>query len=260
MKLIEFRRSTIKYAEKEIIKDFSFEIEENKHVSIIGRGASGKTSFLKALTDVSVITDLYLLERMLIRQQKPIREIIAVVLNDMYFLGDKLYNELAFSLRNRGASEEEVEEKVNEILDEFNLREFSDHDISLLSDEQKILARILSFLIYEPKVIAIDDLFIYLTNAVKAKLMKYIKKRKITLLLVTSDIEDTLLTDYIYVFENKKIIEEGEIKNIYNQEKLLNDIGYGLPFIVELSSGLKAYGLTDKIHLNKRKLVSAIWK
>ena len=53
---------------------------------------------------------------------------------------------------------------------------------------------------------------------------------------------------------------EGTKEQVLNEEKILKKLGFNLPFIIELSKGLKLYGLIDKIYFNNEELVSALWK
>ena len=53
---------------------------------------------------------------------------------------------------------------------------------------------------------------------------------------------------------------EGLKEQVLQEEKILKKLGFHLPFIVELSNGLKYYGLVDKIYFKNEELVNALWK
>ena len=259
--LIEFKKSKIILNEKEIIEDFNFVVKENRHVGVIGPAACGKTTILKALACIAYADEMFIEGYNMHRSRKYIFDKVAVVLNSGEFICENVYSELGFALQNLNKDKNYIKEQVENIAEIFGLTKYLDSDISLLSKEQRILVKILSYLIWGPKVIAIDDLFIYLNREIKDKIMNYINDNKITLLLVTSDIEDTMYTDYIYIMYKQRIITEGYKINIYeNCEKLLNKIGYGLPFLPDLSTQLKHYDLLDKIYFSKEELAGDLWK
>ena len=53
---------------------------------------------------------------------------------------------------------------------------------------------------------------------------------------------------------------EGKKEAVLQEEKILKKLGFSLPFIVELSKGLKYYQVVDKIYFNNVELVNDLWK
>lgn len=92
------------------------------------------------------------------------------------------------------------------------------------------------------------------------KLFSYLKKNKIDFINVTNDIELTLYTDYLIIYDKDKIAVEGSTLEVLKNEKIFKRLGLGLPFIIELSILLKDYGLIDEIYLDKESLADKLWK
>ncbi|MBE6156704.1 MAG: hypothetical protein E7161_03050 [Firmicutes bacterium] len=92
------------------------------------------------------------------------------------------------------------------------------------------------------------------------KLFEYLKDNNILFINITNDIELSLYTDYLMVYDDSKILIEGQTLEVLKNEKLLKRIGLNLPFMVELSFLLKDYDLINEIHLNKESLVDELWK
>jgi energy-coupling factor transport system ATP-binding protein len=82
----------------------------------------------------------------------------------------------------------------------------------------------------------------------------------ITLINVTSNMEDLLFTDYTLCLYKKIIAVYGKTMEVIKNEKVLKRIGFNLPFIYDLSIQLKLYGLIKKETVNEEKLVNEIWK
>ena len=109
------------------------------------------------------------------------------------------------------------------------------------------------------KIIFFDTLT-YLPTSFKKQLIAYLKKQNIQIINYTSNIEETLLLEYLIIIYNQSIIMEGLTCDILKEEQILKKLGYNLPFIVELSIGLKYYGLISQIYYDNEGLGDALWK
>ena len=78
--------------------------------------------------------------------------------------------------------------------------------------------------------------------------------------MVTSNVEDTLFTDYTLVLYNKINAIDGKTLEVLKEEKILKRLGLNIPFYLDLSIQLKLYGLINKTYLNKEDLVKHLWK
>lgn len=92
------------------------------------------------------------------------------------------------------------------------------------------------------------------------KLFKFLNDNNILFVNFTNDIELSLYTDYLIIYDQDKILMEGKTLDILKNEKLIKRLGLNLPFIVELSLLLKDYGLVKDIYLDKESLVDKLWK
>ncbi len=244
------------------IKDMNVTIQLNGTITgVVGPTESGKTTLLKklcnrlnnkdvAIDDVNINEyDITFLKNNLV-----------VVLDDNHFNCDYVAEELFFYLNYLGYRIDEATKKIMAIAKYFKLTDILNQQIDLLSINQKMLIKILSFLIINPKIIAIDDLTSYLAEEEQKQLIKYIKDHNITLIAVTTNPEFLLICDDVVVLNNMKAIVCSNIKSILNENSILPYMGLKLPFLVELSQNLILYQLIDKIFTDKRKLVDNLWK
>jgi len=141
---------------------------------------------------------------------------------------------------------------------EFNCEELRNKPI--LTKIDKIKLNILASLDSEEKIIVFMNVLTYLDTSFKNKVITYLKEHKKLIINYTSEIEETLYLDYLIVIHDNKIIMEGEKTQVLSEEKILKKLGFKLPFITELSNGLKYYGLIDKVYYNAEELVSDLWK
>lgn len=124
----------------------------------------------------------------------------------------------------------------------------------------QIKINILSNLSKSNEVFIFMNVLTYLDSSFKDEVINYLKENHKRIINYTSDIEETLLLDYLIIIHNNKVIMEGNTDSVLQEEKIIKKLGFSLPFIVELSLGLKYYGLVDKIYFNKESLVVDLWK
>jgi len=91
------------------------------------------------------------------------------------------------------------------------------------------------------------------------EILALLKLQNISFIYVTSNTEYTLLGDYIYVYDEDKIIVEGKKETVLKEERLLKKLGYGLPFVVDLSTQLIYYDIFDKVYFDMDSLVGDLW-
>ena len=125
-------------------------------------------------------------------------------------------------------------------------------------DEIKI--NILNNITTDKKIVVFLDILTYLEQEFKNKVIEYLKNKNKIIINYTSEIEETLLLEYLIVLSDNKIAMEGLTNDILKEEKILKKLGYGLPFITELSNGLKYYNLIDQDFYTNESLVGELWK
>ena len=225
-----------------VLNKLSFSLREGKSLSIIGPIGSGKTTLLHILNDEYKYTGEVKVDGKL--------EVI---------YGDFILN------RKTVKSELNFYKKLNKddlkVLDEyFNISLLLNKSIDKLSLSDKTLIKILSIAVTKPDYIALDNILNNLVYKTKIILLNYLMEQGITLINVTSNMEDLLFTDYTLCLYKKIIAIYGKTMEVIKNEKVLKRIGFNLPFIYDLSIQLKLYGLIKKETVNEEKLVNEVWK
>lgn len=93
----------------------------------------------------------------------------------------------------------------------------------------------------------------------KMEIFKLLKKQNISYVNVTSNVEDAIYSDYIFVYDGNKLVLEGNRNEVLKEEKTLKRLGYGLPFVVDLSIQLNYYDIFNKVYYDLDELVRALW-
>lgn len=112
---------------------------------------------------------------------------------------------------------------------------------------------------YDKKKIAFCDVLRDYTNKQKDEIFTLLKNKNINFINITSDIEETLYADYLYVFQGSNLIMEGKTIEVLKEEKILKRIGFSLPFTIDLSIQLKLFGIVDTIYSDIDGLVNDLW-
>ena len=142
------------------------------------------------------------------------------------------------------------------VYSDFNLDITDISNVSLYEIQQ--LVNIAYAISLKPVVLILDRVLDKISN--KKQILDYIKQKKITLINITNDIEQSLDSDKIIILNNGKIISNSKPSTILKNEKLLRENNIELPFMVDLSNKLKFYGLLENNILDINEMVETLWK
>lgn len=98
-----------------------------------------------------------------------------------------------------------------------------------------------------------------LSNKEKKEIFDLLDKQNINYVNVTSNIEDALFGDYIIVYDEDMKVLEGNKEVVLKNEKLFKKLGFGVPFVVDLSIQLMYYDILDKVYFDVDNLLEALW-
>ena len=255
MSNIKFCNLHFSYEDKEIFNNINYTLEEGKSLSIIGTSSSGKTTLLKLLAGKLEYKGKLLIDNKLIDDKNK----VSVIFKDTEFLNDTVIDELKSEIIGV-LNSEEIAKRLEEVNTFFNVINLYEKQINELTKEEKVLIKILSIAIGKPKFLALDDLFIDLSIRNKILLLNYFNCNNITLINVTSDLEDVIYTDCLLCLYDSIIAIEGPTLEVLSNEKILKRLGFQLPFYYDISLQLQLYDLISKICLNKEEMVKELWK
>ena len=246
----------------EVFKDVNFFLRKGATLSIIGTSGSGKTTLLRVLNGEVPFKGEIIINGLDLSEDNfdVLRRCIAVIYRDTQFLTEVVKDELRYSLENSNTNPKIIKEKLNELNDFFGINRLLNKSLVNLSVNDRTLIKILSYALMEPSYLAIDDLLIDLDTRTKILLLNYLNSKKIMLINVTSNLEDTLYTDYTLCLYNGINAIDGKTLDVLKNEKILKRLGFSLPFMLDLSIQLELYGLINKTYLNKEGLVKNLWK
>lgn len=263
MNIISINNLDFKYSDKIIFSKFKLKIKQNTITTVIGKNGSGKTTLVKILAGL-LQNDGKVKYKDNSFDKKVLNKIGVVFENlDNQLIGKTVMEQLILKLENINYNKKNIKKRLNEVVNRLDLKNVVNKNINDLNNNQKQIVNLALALINNPEVLILDNLFIYLDPNEKGKisnLLVELKESGLTIINFTQDIEDTLISDEIVVIDNGKVILKGNKENVYKEEKKLNNLGFKLPFMVELSNRLKFYDLIDENIYDMQKMVDTLWK
>ena len=257
--------SNLSFGYNELLFDnISFTIKPNKITTIIGKNGVGKTTLVKTLVGLNNYSGSIKYDDILFDNdsKNSIINDISILFSDYknVIINKNIYDDILFELEKKEFDEDKYEEIINKVSSELGLEYLVHKNYDELSDSDLSLACLLIMLISSPKLLIIDNALNNLNYDKKIKIFEYLKKKKITVINISNNVEDILLSDSLIILNDKKCICSNNIKKILEKESIFNECNFKLPFIVDLSTKLKFYNLIDDIILDKEALVDSIWK
>lgn len=263
--LITINNLNFSYNKKAIFKNLNLQIKKGQFITILGSSGSGKTTLTKILsgklncTGDIVIDDLNLRDAL---NKKKVTFCFDSFSNN--FIQDKVIDELYVSLKKNNLSRNEINSRVNYVVNNLKIDNLLDYSPIYLSNSEKQIVSLAKQLVLEPDILILDDSLLILDSEQRKIIFKYLKKlnrdKKTTIINITGNSEDSIYGNDIAIIHDGNIIINDKKQIVLLEEKLFKKAGLSLPFMADLSIKLKYYDLFDKIILDKNKMVNLLWK
>src|SRR5690606_7863447 len=224
--LIEIKDLVKEFDGTQVLKGISFSIYENEFITLLGPSGCGKTTTLRILAGFETPTSGdVLMEGKSILDLPPYKRPLNTVFQKYaLFPHMNVYDNIAFGLRMSKRPEEEIKERVHQMLKMVHLEGYENRHVNSLSGGQQQRVAIARAVINEPKVLLLDEplgaLDLKLRQDMQYELKEMQERLGITFVYVTHDQEEALtMSDTIVVMDEGVIQQIGTPINIYNEPK-----------------------------------------
>lgn len=205
------------------VKDFNMDIADNEFIVFVGPSGCGKSTTLRMIAGLEEITsgELYI-DDLLVNDVEPKNRDIAMVFqNYALYPHMTVYNNMAFALKLRKLSKEEIDVRVREAAEILDITEYLDRKPKALSGGQRQRVALGRAIVRHPKVFLLDEplsnLDAKLRSVMRTEITKLHHKLKTTFIYVTHDqVEAMTMGSRIVVMKDGFIQQIDAPQNLYD--------------------------------------------
>lgn len=220
---ISFQKVTKDFGTVRVVENLDLNIKRGEFVSLLGPSGSGKTTLLMMLAGFeSVSAGAILLDGQRINDLPTYRRNMGVVFqNYALFPHMNVARNVAFPLEMRGASRTETAERVKRALEMVQLGHLADRQPSQLSGGQQQRVALARALVFEPRVVLMDEPLGALDKNLREQMQLDIRdlhrRLGLTIIFVTHDQGEALtMSDRVAVFNHGQIQQCASPRAVYD--------------------------------------------
>ncbi len=215
----------------EAVKKVNLKINKGEIFGIIGLSGAGKSTLLRCInrleepTEGKILIDNIDITRTNNEDLRKERKEIGMIFQHFNLLLQKtVYENIAFPLRLENMDKNEIDKRVNQLLEYVELRDKKDSYPSQLSGGQKQRVAIARAIANNPKILLSDEgtsaLDPKTTKSILELLNKIRKELGVTIVLITHQMEVVKeVCDRVAIMENGEVIEENTVENLFREPK-----------------------------------------
>jgi spermidine/putrescine transport system ATP-binding protein len=224
--LIRLVANTMAFDGETVLDSIDLSINDKEFLTLLGPSGCGKTTTLRIIGGFLTPTsgDVFFDGERINDLPPHKRKVNTVFQRYALFPHLDVYENVAFGLRIAKVPEEEIDERVTEMLEIVSLKGFENRNITQLSGGQQQRVAIARALVNRPKVLLLDEplgaLDLRLRKDMQQELKKIQQALGITFIYVTHDQEEALaMSDTVVVMDRGRIQQIGTPEDIYNEPK-----------------------------------------
>ena len=223
-KIIELKNISKSFDGEKVLDNISLDIYDNEFITLLGPSGCGKTTTLRIIGGFETADEgdvIFMGED--IKDVPPYkRNVNTVFQRYALFPHLNVFENVAFSLREKKVPKDEINRKVTEMLALVALKGFEKRSVTSLSGGQQQRVAIARALVNQPKVLLLDEplaaLDLKLRKDMQVELKNIQKATGITFVFVTHDQEEALsMSDTVVVMSEGRIQQIGTPVDIYNE-------------------------------------------
>ncbi|WP_311347310.1 ABC transporter ATP-binding protein [Corynebacterium durum] len=213
MSRIVFDHVSVAFDERNVLNDVSLELTEQR-IGIVGANGGGKSTLIRLINGLgsptagTVTVDGLDVEK----NGKEVRRKVGFVFSDAenQIVMPTVEDDIAFSLRRVKMPKADKQQKVQDMLERFNLADHATQSPHFLSGGQKQLLALASVLILEPDVIIADEPTTLLDLRNRIKIKNVFAELPQQLIVVSHDLDFIADFDRVICIDNHSIVADGE--------------------------------------------------
>lgn len=251
------------------VNGVTIDIEQGEFVAILGHNGSGKSTLAKHLNAIlKPISGTIYVKEMDTKDEShllDIRQTTGMVFQnpDNQIIGTVVEEDVAFGPENLGVPTKEIWERVLKSLEAVNMTAYREHSPNKLSGGQKQRIAIAGVVAMEPECIVLDEPTAMLDPIGRKDVIEAVhelnREKKITIILITHNMNEVIDADKVYVMDHGKVVLKGSPREIFREVETMKSYGLEVPASTELAYQLKKAGVNIRTDiLTKEELVEQL--
>lgn len=222
--IVSLKDIVVEFDGQKVLDGLSLDIHDKEFVTFLGPSGCGKTTTLRVIAGfVTPKSGNVFFDGKDIANMPPYKRPVNTVFQKYaLFPHLNVFENVAFGLRLKKMTEDEIRPKVLEMLEIVGLKGFERRSIYQLSGGQQQRVAIARSLVNQPRVLLLDEplgaLDLKLRKDMQIELKRIQQRTGITFIYVTHDQEEALtMSDRIVVMNHGVIQQVGSPTDIYNE-------------------------------------------
>ncbi|RPE66997.1 putative spermidine/putrescine transport system ATP-binding protein/spermidine/putrescine transport system ATP-binding protein [Pacificibacter maritimus] len=206
------------------VSDFDLQVEKGEFVAFLGPSGCGKSTTLRMIAGFEDITngEVMMMGQNVTHLPPEKRPTSMIFQNYALFPHMSVRDNVAFGLDVKGTPKAEKNQKVDRILDMFDLEKFADRKADMLSGGQRQRIALARGLVVEPEILLLDEplgaLDANLRRIIQNELKLLQRELGITFIFVTHAQSEALgLSDRVVVMSNGVVEQVSSPKDLYRR-------------------------------------------
>ncbi len=227
------------------VENISFKIQKGEIVGYVGPNGAGKSTTIKMLTGILMPSrgKILIQDKDPFNNRKEVTRKIGVVFGqrtqlwwDLPLIESYELLRLIYKIEKN-----EYQKRFEELVDLLGLKDFLHQSVRKLSLGQRMRADLAASLIHEPEILFLDEptigLDILTKDIVRKTIFELKKKKKITVILTTHDMEDIeYLAKRLILIDKGRIRYDGELEKFNEKYQKTKRVIINLENAIELPS------------------------
>lgn len=222
--MVQFKGIMKRFGKVVAVEKMDFDIEEGSLITLLGPSGCGKTTLLRMVAGLEEPTegDIFIKGKRI--NDTPIhrRNLGMIFQNYALFPHKTIFDNVAFGLKYRNVSRDDIKEKVTRALEMVRLPGVENRMPSQLSGGQQQRIAMARAIVIEPDVLLMDEPLSALDENLREAMRREVDNLQqmlgVTTIFVTHDQREALsMSDKILVMKDGRKQQEGDPESVYNE-------------------------------------------
>lgn len=222
--IVQFKGISKRFGKVTAVEQLDFEIEEGSLVTLLGPSGCGKTTLLRMVAGLEHPSagDILIRGKRINDVPTHKRNLGMIFQNYALFPHKTIYDNVAFGLKYRDVSKDEIREKVARALEMVRLPDVEKRMPSQLSGGQQQRIAMARAIVIEPDVLLMDEPLSALDENLREEMRREVSNLQqligVTTIFVTHDQREALsMSDKVLVMNQGRKQQEGCPEDVYNE-------------------------------------------